>query len=425
MNENGKTKLYLGCIADDFTGAGDAASFLASNGMRTLLVIWPDGRDVDLTPYDAVVVALKSRSEPVSDAVRDSLAALSWLREKGAEKFYFKYCSTFDSTRDGNIGPVCDAILESLELPYTILCPSLLSNKRTVRNGILYVGEVPLAESHMKNHPLNPMWDSAVDRLMGCQSAYPSFLVSEKEYADRAALRERIGKLKKQYPHFYLVPDYFEEWHGQFLVDFFRDGTAWTGGSGLLDAFAAGHGVNHTDADTERAEPTDHPGGRLMISGSCSDMTQKQVRLWLETGEQAVMVTEEDLNLGEKRIQELASLYLADKRKDILYYSAGSIGERNGDADVEVSSAMEVFLAEISCRICSQTDVRRLIVAGGETSGAVMKRLQLNAFKIGRVVAPGVPILHPVSREDRSIVLKSGNFGEEDFFVRTLKEGTV
>ena len=169
--------LHIGCIADDFTGAGDAASFLALAGLKTLLIVWPSG-SINITDYDAVVIALKSRSAEPITAVGESIAAVAWLKEQKAEKIYFKYCSTFDSTKKGNIGTVADAILERYRIPYTVLCPTLLSNGRCVKNAVLYVNGIPLSESSMKNHPLNPMRNSSIRTYEG-HSKYPVILFQQ------------------------------------------------------------------------------------------------------------------------------------------------------------------------------------------------------------------------------------------------------
>lgn len=238
MKESPVHELRIGCIADDFTGGGDAASFLAGGGLKTLLLIWPFSCEHLPEDCDAVVIALKSRSVPADQAVADSLAAINWLQAHHVRKLYFKYCSTFDSTPRGNIGPVSDALLETLEQPYTVLCPSLLSNGRAVRDGVLYVNGIPLAQSPMRSHPLNPMWDSDIRVLMQAQSRYPCFVVPEALCRDPAALAGRIHALQQKHRHFYLIPDYFEPTHGAEIARAFAPLPLWTGGSELLLHFA-------------------------------------------------------------------------------------------------------------------------------------------------------------------------------------------
>lgn len=415
-------RLQIGVIADDFTGAGDAASYLSAGGAKTKLVIYPFMEEADLSGHDAVVIALKSRSAPSEAAVRDSLAAARWLRQAGVEKLYFKYCSTFDSTPGGNIGPVCDALLEELHQPCTLLCPALSENGRIVRDGVLYVNGVPLAESHMQYHPLNPMWDSRIPELMAPQSKYPVFAIGREEMADPAALQKRLDELQGAYEHFYLVPDQAGAEDCACIVRRFGTLPLWTGGSELLLHLAA---KSVTPGKSEAAAPPSgnrKTYGRLMFCGSCSDMTQKQVNRWLNAGGGGCMIIPEDGTKSESHFLEMAEGYLRNPRKDFLYYSSGSIGLlKAGHTDALVSRRIENVFSRLAQIILSHAPADRVIVAGGETSGAVIQALDLHSFTVGSSIAPGVPILRPQGREMR-LVLKSGNFGREDFFLTALKD---
>lgn len=432
INATVTNRLRIGVIADDFTGAGDAASYLSLGGMRTLLVIYPYMEEADPEGWDAVVIGLKSRSEAAGEAVSDCLEAVRWLREKGAEKIYFKYCSTFDSTPSGNIGPVSDAVMEQTASSYSILCPSLPDNGRCVRKDILFVKGIPLAESPMKDHPLNPMWDSRVSVLMQAQSRYPVFPVSREEMRDPERLKERVEGLVRAHTHFYLVPDYESEEDGVLIAQFFGSLPFLTGGSGLLQHL--GRSLRQTaerdpaGEDTIRAgkkkSEKDPGNGRVMFCGSCSEMTQKQVRRFIEKGGKAVRIDTVDLAEEglDKRVCELAELSMRHPEEDILYYSSGSAGLRDKEnPDPMISGAMERFIAKLAATIVAGRPAERIIVAGGETSGAVTLALGLHTFGIGESIAPGVPILHPVGKDLR-LVLKSGNFGNEDFFVGTLED---
>lgn len=411
--------IRLGCIADDFTGAGDAASFLASGGLKTQLVIWPNTGSVDFSAHDAVVVALKSRSIPPEEAVTVSLAALRWLRSIGANRFYFKYCSTFDSTPQGNIGPVCDAALELLQTPYTLLCPALLANGRTVKDDVLFVNGTPLAESHMRFHPLNPMWDSRISVLMSAQSRYPVFPLSQEEYRDRGALRQHLQALQSSHPHFYLIPDDCQAEDGHFLADFFRELPLLTGGSGLLEDIAQLHSSGGSGAAEPDRQPD--PCGRVMFSGSCSDMTRKQVAAYRAAGGRCIVIGETDLE-EPSTPERLAQFYLDDPACDILYCCSGSCDPLRSAPSAALSARFEQVLSALAAHLSARCNIRRLIVAGGETSGAIVQALGLKGFRVGRSVAPGVPILYPVEKEGLALVLKSGNFGREDFFLTTLEE---
>ena len=231
-------KIKLGCIADDFTGAGDAASFLAEGGLRTILVNGIPGEDF-LLPDDceAVVIALKSRTQKKEDAIRDSLAGIRWLAVHGTEKFYFKYCSTFDSTPEGNIGPVTDAILEELGEKMTILCPALPANGRTVQNGILYVNGVRLEDSSMRNHPLTPMRESRISLLMKPQGKYESLELSRDLLGQsEEKVRELVEEFAHTHTHGYLIPDHIDDEDARRIVRLFGNLRFLTGGSGILKA---------------------------------------------------------------------------------------------------------------------------------------------------------------------------------------------
>lgn len=418
---NKKNNLLIGVVADDFTGAGDVASLLSENGLKTLLLTELTD-EIDMENYEAVVVALKSRSQEVDEAVNSSREAFDWLKDRGADKLYFKYCSTFDSTPAGNIGPVADMLLEHYNVDYTILCPAMLENGRAVRDGILYVQGVPLAESPMRNHPLNPMWDSYIPELMKPQSKYPCIVFNDRYLQDKQAGLEYIDQLKKQYKRFYLVVDYYKENQGKLIARLFEELQVWTGGSGILGAFAELHSGECKESAEKVARSFQY--GRLMVSGSCSAMTQKQVAAWLTSGGMAVKLEPKRLADKTQTIEELSRLAmdtLANKR-DILFYSNGSVGERSpGTTDLDSASIMETTIAGLAKDVMEKINVERLIVAGGETSGAVTQALDYSAFAIGPSVAPGVPIMYPLDAPGRQIVLKSGNFGAEDFFVATLR----
>ncbi len=417
MLVDAERKIKIGCIADDFTGAGDAASYLAAGGMKPLLVIWPYSVRQIPSECDAVVVALKSRSESPEAAIDESLQAAEWLKMIGAEKLYFKYCSTFDSTPDGNIGPVSDAIMEKYNIGYTVLCPTMIPNGRVVRDGILYVHGVPLAESHMKHHPLNPMWDSSIKNLMETQSRYTCFSLSPEKYSESALLSEYIDTLSKGNRHFYLVPDFFEPEHGNKIAEIFGSLPFITGASELLFYLAGNSRTYAVDKKTDEYVSSCRYG-RVMVAGSCSYMSRKQIKAWLDSGGRAVRVEANMLyDAAEKSIEKIVGIFLEQPEEDILVYSAGDMNDRP-DQPREV----EIFNAEFVYKLLNVAKVERLIIAGGETSGAVMKRLNFHAFDIGESVAPGVPILYPVGKSKLRIVLKSGNFGSEDFFLTTLKE---
>ena len=266
----------FGCVADDFTGASDAASFLVKGGMSVQLFNGIPGKGSRVGEgIQAIVIALKSRTQDTGEAVADTLRSLGWLKEQGVERFYLKYCSTFDSTPKGNIGPAADAAMEFLGVSYTVLCPALPVNGRVVMKGELYVGGVPLHESPMKNHPLTPMWDARIANLMEPQSKY-SCVELWKEQMDRPAdeIRAMLADRAGGQEPFYVIPDYQDMEDGERIVELFGDLALLTGGSGILEPLAK-HLSSSQDILPEldiRAE-----GAAVLIAGSCSRATLGQI----------------------------------------------------------------------------------------------------------------------------------------------------
>lgn len=411
------SKILIGCIADDFTGASDAASLLAANGLKTVMTCGvPESTDWD-TDAEAIVIATKTRSMEPFDASRESLNAVRWLKKQKVGTFYYKYCSTFDSTRRGNIGPVTDALLNMLSIPYTVMIPSMLENGRTVRDGILYVNGVPLAESHMKSHPINPMWDSYLPKLVAPQSKYPCFVLTEADLNRPEETRQQIDSWQAQRRHFHIAVDYWKPEHGAKIMEFFHDLPLLTGGSGILADFARYHKGEGCAAPAEPL-PSD-PNGRLMLAGSCSQATRAQVSRWLESGGKGIELDPEALLSGEQTVEAVWQQVCENRGEDILVYSCGSY-RKEPVSSPECAAVLEKTIAELAGRAVEAGLAKRIVVAGGETSGAVVQRLTPGAFRIGPSVAPGVPEMTPLTRKDLRIVLKSGNFGAEDFFLTAL-----
>lgn len=422
--------LRFGCIADDFTGASDAASFLVKGGMSVQLFNGIPLRDtVASVNTDAVVIALKSRTQETKGAVKDSLEAVNRLKERGAKQFYFKYCSTFDSTREGNIGPVADAVMDYLKVNYTILCPALPVNGREVREGRLYVNGVPLNESPMKDHPLTPMWESSIAKLMEPQSKYPvvelwgeELGISSDELSER--LKSKIsGSCKdsgKDSSHFYVVPDYRDETDALNIVRLFGDLEFITGGSGILEELAS----YLSKGETAGKMPESSTYGRgILLAGSCSKATLGQIKYFIEQGGAARKISPEKLISGEESIDDIWSFVEKNSDKDVLIYSSDTpenVKKTQLLGQEKIAGILEDTEAEIAKRALDG-GIKRIIVAGGETSGAVTKKLGFSSYIIGDSVAPGVPVMVPVEDESVRLVLKSGNFGQPDFFERALK----
>ena len=416
--------VLLGCIADDFTGGTDLAGMLVKAGMRTVQLIGvPDGPPpVDA---DAVVIALKSRTSPVEEAVAETLAALRWLRQAGCQQFYFKYCSTFDSTPRGNIGPVAEALMQALGADFTIACPALPGNGRTVYQGHLFVGDVLLSESGMRSHPLTPMTDANLVRVLRQQVRQSVGLVDHATVSrGGAAIRERCTALRRQ-GHALAVVDAVSE------ADLMAIGAACagmvlvTGGSGIalgLPRNFRNQGLlaPHTVADA--LPPTG--GLRAVISGSCSSATQKQVEV-MRARHPSFRIDPVRLACGDDVVSaalDWASGHLA--QQPVLIYATATPDEvsqvQAGLGAGQAGDLVEKALAAIACGLV-RAGVGQLIVAGGETSGAVVKALGVRGLRIGPEIDPGVPWTSTVQDDGAqplALALKSGNFGSEDFFFK-------
>ena len=406
----------FGCVADDFTGASDAASFLRSVGCRT--VLYNEIPEGDLAvEADAVVIALKSRTAPVRAAVEDSLRAFEWLRRNGMERFYLKYCSTFDSTKEGNIGPVVDAMLEALGQRFTILCPSLPVNGRVVKDGLLYVNGVPLHQTHMKNHPLTPMWDADIAVLMAGQGKYPSVKVSAELLArGKAAVLDYCRAQAGDAPHFYVIPDYYEDVHAEQIMEVFEDLPFLTGGSGLLGARTLRISREPSSAQSREAPA----GGSILLAGSCSAATLEQIRVYQQSGGSSLRIDPLELLTGQQTPEGIWAQ--AKGRDNVLFYCSDTpenVKKMQQYGRDTVAGLLEQTMAALA-RLAVGDGITQVIVAGGETSGAVTRGLGYSSYLIGESVAPGVPVMKPVENADLRIVLKSGNFGQPDFFRRAL-----
>lgn len=411
----------FGCVADDFTGASDAASFLVKGGMPVQLFngIPEEGSRI-AEGVRGIVIALKSRTQETEEAVADTMKALSWLKARGVQQFYLKYCSTFDSTAKGNIGPIADGALELLQAPYTILCPALPVNGRTVKHGDLYVDGVPLQESPMKNHPLTPMWDCKIASLMEPQSSY-ACVELWKEQMDRPdgeiyhMLEEHMAEGKP----FYVIPDYLDMKDGERITELFGGLTLLTGASGILEPLA-----KRWSRQQESVKSLDvrAGGSAIMLAGSCSKATLGQIRYFKEHGGLSYKIDPVAMLEGKETIQDAWGFVEENWGVPVLIYSsdtAGNVKEVQRFGQSQVADMLEQTAAALAERAVAR-GIRRVIVAGGETSGAVTRKLGFRSYEIGASVAPGVPVMVPLENPDIRLVLKSGNFGQEEFFQKVL-----
>ncbi len=407
--------MIVGCIADDFTGGSDIASFFAKGGLSTVLYNGVPENTENLR-VDVCVIALKTRTQDTKDAVNDSLEAINWLKEQGAERYYVKYCSTFDSTPEGNIGPICDAVMENLGIPYTILCPALPVNGRTVKGGCLYVNGIPLHESSMKDHPLTPMWDCDLVRLMNSQSKFPSMKLPRFESEKEAEMAIEILKKEAGSSRFYIVPDFEKEEDAEQLVRLFGNLKLITGGSGLAEALAKSF---RKKADAKFFENSAE--NALLLSGSCSEITRKQISEYQNSGNESYFIDPLKLLSGEESVGNIWS-NIRTNDKSVLVYSSDTpenVKRIQEQGKEEVAKMLEETVAELAA-LAVEAGYRRIIVAGGETSGAVTKRLGFSGYYIGESIEPGVPVMIPTQETEIRLVLKSGNFGKADFFLRAL-----
>ncbi|MGZ5847272.1 MAG: 3-oxo-tetronate kinase [Ramlibacter sp.] len=415
--------LQLGCIADDFTGATDLANNLVRSGMRVVQAIGvPDGPPP--TDADAVVVALKSRTIPAAEAVAQSLQALQWLRRAGAAQIYFKYCSTFDSTPAGNIGPVTEALMDALGTDFTIATPAFPDNLRSVFKGHLFVGDVLLQDSGMRDHPLTPMRDSNLVRVLQAQVKRRVGLVGHDVVVrGPGAIAQRIEALRADGVGIAIVDAIAND-------DLVRLGAAVKGlplvtaGSGLAIGLPQNFGIAPSP---QAARLPAARGLRAVVSGSCSAATNQQVLAFARTGGATLAV--DPLRIAQGRDVATEALQWARDhlaRGTVLVYSTAepaAVRQVQGQLGVDAAGAMvEHTLAAIAHGLVD-LGVRQLVVAGGETSGACVQALGIQQLQIGPQIDPGVPwcFAQAAGAGGLHIALKSGNFGAPDFFTRAFE----
>lgn len=415
--------VVLGAIADDFTGATDLANTLVKAGMRATQLIGVPGEGVDIGDAEAVVVALKSRTAPVEDAVASSLAALAWLRAQSARQIFFKYCSTFDSTPAGNIGPVADALMDALKCEFAIVCPAFPGAGRTIYLGHLFVGGQLLSDSSMRNHPLTPMTDSSLARLMATQSrgevgVVPYSAVDEGVAATKAAMQKLIDAGMS-----YGVVDALSDRHLMTIGEAITSHELVTGGSGV--ALGLPENFRRAELLGEAALPLlpQVNGRAVVLAGSCSTATLGQIahasKLWPNQ-----KLDIDRIAAGEDVAGEVARWALEQPEQTplLIYGSAPpdevkAIQARYGRE--KAGAMMEETLGKIAAKLVAG-GARRIIVAGGETAGAVVSALGVEGLKIGREIDPGVPWTESIGEPRLAVALKSGNFGSVDFFPKAF-----
>ncbi|MEA3128996.1 MAG: 3-dehydrotetronate 4-kinase [Paraburkholderia sp.] len=420
----------LGCIADDFTGATDLANMLVRGGMRTVQTIGVPTSN-DAVQADALVVALKSRTIAAADAVAQSLAAIEWLRAQVCLQFFIKYCSTFDSTDAGNLGPVTDALLDALSAEggataFTIACPAFPENGRTIYRGYLFVGDVLLNESGMENHPLTPMRDANLVRVLQRQTRSKVGLVRYDTVAKGvSAVRESFDALRGDGVRM-AIADAVSDADLYVLGEACADLTLITGGSGV--ALGLPGNFRRAGMLAEGNDAAQLPlieGLSAVLAGSASKATNAQVAAWREN-RPAFRIDPLAAARGEAVVEQalaFAQPYL-DQGEPLLIYATATPDEVKAvQRELGVNEAghlVESTLASIA-RGLRERGVRKFVVAGGETSGAVVQALDVHTLRIGAQIDPGVPATATTDAEPLALALKSGNFGAIDFFEKALR----
>lgn len=411
----------LGIIADDLTGATDVGSALAKGGMRVVQYTGVPKTQQPLGSVDAVIIALKSRSIEPATAVAQSLEACEWLIDHGADRVLFKYCSTFDSTDRGNIGPVAQALMERLGANKTIYCPSFPINGRTVYLGHMFVGDVLLSESGMKNHPINPMCDPDLRRVLARQVGGDVGLVPLKVVRlGAAAVRDHLSSLSQSH----IIVDAVNDEDLAVIAEATLDLPLITGGAGIaLPIPELYRQSGKLDGRHDRDALPTVVGHAAIISGSCSEATRSQIQHFARQGEifELDLLKSEPANLrsmacdwASKRLGLKPIMIAATKSPDDVRTLQDRLGVERA------AKTVEDLLAGVANDLVDR-GVRRLVVAGGETSGAIVRALGVEGLLIGQEIAPGVPWTVSLSEPRLALALKSGNFGGSDFFVRAFE----
>lgn len=407
--------MLLGCIGDDFTGSSDIANTLAKGGMSVTQYNGVPDHPAD-SDVEAGVVSLKSRTIPVDDAIRQSLEAARWLLDQGCEQIFFKYCSTFDSTKEGNIGPVAEALASHLGEDQVVFCPAFPATGRSIYQGHLFVNDMLLSESGMKDHPLTPMTDSDLRRWLSHQTKW------QVRHVPHSCVRQGSEAVKtwmeNHAPAFYIA-DAIEDDDLLILGKALRDRKLLTGGSGLAlglpENFRSAGKIGASAGSWEKVK-----GDAVILSGSCSVATRGQVNHYRQSCP-ALEITAEDVFTGAQTAEKVCEWIESQSKVPLVYSSADPAVVRAAQEKYGqeiIAEKIENLMGAIATNMVKR-GAKCVITAGGETSGAVVTALKVNAMEIGPEIAPGVPALRD-SQTGLALALKSGNFGAETFFEDAL-----
>lgn len=422
---------FLGCIADDVTGATDLASNLVLGGMRTTLFLGvPTETELSDVDTDAIVIALKSRSVAAAEAIEWSLRSLRTLQQLGVQRFFFKYCSTFDSTSKGNIGPVAEALMDALNVSRTIFCPAFPRNGRTVYQGHLFVHDRLLHESGMATHPLNPMTDANLVRVLETQVTRPVGLLpyhkvhSEKIHGALDGLTAAGGNAEQANAH--VIVDACDDHHLKILADGVAAWKFVTGGSGIArflpDSWRATGDFTAADSNVSHRKPR----RTAILSGSCSDATNRQVTYMRERCPTFPLDIQVISCSPDDHLAQLATFVegTPDDAPVLIYSTSSPNDVLQAQAKFgrdHVAQSIESFFSDVAILLVEQFGFDGFVIAGGETAGAVTRQLGIKALQIGPEICPGVPWTESTTEPTLTLALKSGNFGEEDFFQTALE----
>lgn len=411
--------MLLGCIGDDFTGSSDLANTLAKQGMRTVLYSGVSDSVADAT-VEAGVVALKSRSNDAAEAIAQSLDALRWLQAQGCTQFFFKYCSTFDSTPNGNIGPVAEALAAELKADRVIVCPAFPGTGRSVYQGHLFVNDKLLSESGMQNHPITPMRDPDLRRVMQAQCKLSVGHVSHKFVGQGAVAIKSALDEQQSSGHLFMVVDAINDNDLMAIGEAAAELTLVTGGSGV----ALGLPANFAKAGkiSKQAQPwVGETGQVVVLSGSCSIATREQVKV--HSRDNPTYEINADAVIDGSLVPEHVVDWVMQQHGIPLVYSSADpeqIAKTQAKHSQETASqSLEQFFSRLAMQLVA-SGVSRLISAGGETSGAIVEGLNLSSLDIGAEIDPGVPALR--ASGNLVLALKSGNFGTPGFFTKAAQQ---
>ena len=405
--------MQIGAVADDLTGATDLCLMLARSGLSVVQVM---GIPATVPQADAVVIALKSRTIPAAQAVAQSVAAAKALLQAGAGQILFKYCSTFDSTDQGNIGPVTEALLALTGCDLTIACPAYPANHRTVYKGHLFVGDQLLSDSPMRDHPLTPMRDANLVRVLQRQTTLPVGLVQAATIAAGPAAVQTAFAAARAQGQRVLITDTLSDADLMTLGAACQGMALVTGGSGIALGLAANFPQTHREPAATMAAPT---GRAVVLAGSCSAATRGQIATAQAAGMPSLLLDARALAAGQQTPAEIAAWVIALPDTALVYSSADpdQLARIHATLGRAASGTLiEHALAE-TARLLAAQGFTRFLIAGGETSGAVVTALGVTQLSIGPEIAPGVPWTRATTGPDLALALKSGNFGGPDFFL--------